>query len=90
MVLPSRISCTRSGDTSSWSKVPSSRSRAIDRPVTISPISTAITAIRFGTMNHCVSSAGLNQKRGTAESVPFATPLGLAASAAMPATICEM
>ncbi len=50
--LPIRISWMRSGETISWSKVPSSRSRAIDSAVTIRPISSAMLAIRFGTMNH--------------------------------------
>ncbi len=50
--LPSMISLVRSGDTNNWSNVPSSRSRAIERAVTISPVSSAMLAMRFGTMNH--------------------------------------
>ncbi len=40
------------GDTTSWSNVPSSRSRAMESAVTMRPMSSAMLAIRFGTMNH--------------------------------------
>ncbi len=52
MVLPSRISWTRSGETMSWSNVPSSRSRATESAVTTRPMSSAMRAMSPGTVNH--------------------------------------
>ena len=51
VTLPARISYVRSGDTANWSNVPSSRSRAMDWPVTDSTDSAAIVTIRAGIVN---------------------------------------
>ena len=64
-VLPIRISIGCNGDTNNCSKVPSSRSRAIDSAVTINPISAVSTATIAGTVFHNVSKFGLNQARLT-------------------------
>ena len=61
--LPSRISPGVYGATRSWSKVPSSRSRAMESaPERMELISTS-TAMRPGTMNQRVMRLGLNQAR---------------------------
>ena len=54
-----------SGETSSWSNVPCSRSRAIDSAVTIRLPSVVMIATSTGSMNHRYSRFGLNQLRTT-------------------------
>ena len=61
--LPMRISTGLSGVTSSWSKVPASRSRATERAVTTRVTIMASRAMIPGTMNHWLSRLGLNQAR---------------------------
>lgn len=58
--LPRRISLGVYGATRSWSKVPSSRSRAIDKEPDRTELMSIRTAIRPGTMNHRVMRLGLN------------------------------
>jgi hypothetical protein len=49
--LEMMISGVEVGDTSNWSKVPSSRSRAIDNEVMSSELNSARMPVRPGTMN---------------------------------------
>ncbi len=65
IVLPMMISAGDSGETSSCSKVPSSRSRATDSAVTISPMSVVRMATSAGTVLQVGSRFGLNQTRAT-------------------------
>src|SRR3546814_917369 len=59
--LDTMISNVEVGDTINWSKVPSSRSRAIDSDVSISALKNARMPTRPGTMNHRQTRWGLNQ-----------------------------
>ena len=63
MSLARAISVGVAGETSSWSKVPASRSRAMDRPVTTSPSMKLSMPMRLGRKNHWNSKLGLNQLR---------------------------
>jgi len=72
--LPSRISPGVYGATRSWSKVPSSRSRAMERAPERMELMSTSTAMRPGTMNQRVMRLGLNQARdsiSTGEAPPF-------------------
>ena len=61
--FPIRISTGRSGVTSSWSKVPSSRSRASERAVTRVDRIRVMVPTSPGMKNHRLSRFGLNQLR---------------------------
>ena len=65
--LPMRICSGVSGVTSSWSKVPCSRSRATDRAASISVCNMLSEAISAGMMFQRDSRLGLNQARRTTE-----------------------
>ena len=72
--LPSRISPGVYGATRSWSKVPSSRSRAMESAPERMELMSTSTAMRPGTMNQRVMRLGLNQARdsvSTGEEPPF-------------------
>src|SRR3546814_8116640 len=71
--LDRMISGVEVGETSNWSKVPSSRSRAIDSEVMSSALKNARMPERPGTMNQRYVRLGLNQLRtatGVAGPVP--------------------
>src|SRR3546814_5266584 len=61
--LDRMISGVEVGETSNWSKVPSSRSRAIDSEVMSSALKNARMPERPGTMNQRYVRLGLNQLR---------------------------
>src|SRR3546814_9598073 len=61
--LDRMISGGEVGETSNWSKVPSSRSRAIDSEVMSSALKNARMPERPGTMNQRYVRLGLNQLR---------------------------
>ena len=61
--LPAMISAGRNGVTSSWSKVPCSRSRATDMAVSSSVCISVSVPIRLGIMFQRVSRLGLYQAR---------------------------
>lgn len=87
MPLPSRISPGLYGATRSWSKVPSSRSRAMESAPERMELIRARTAMRPGTMNQRVMRLGLNQERAsisTGEAPPFLA----VRSAPKPEAIC--
>ena len=63
MDLPIRISTGRSGVTSSWSKVPASRSRATESEVTTRVTTRVSSPTIPGTMNQRDSRLGLYQGR---------------------------
>ena len=65
MALPAMISTGRNGVTSSWSKVPSSRSRATDMAVSSSVCISVSVPISAGIMFQRVSRLGLYQARAT-------------------------
>ncbi len=61
--LPTRISTGRNGVTSSWSKVPCSRSRATESAVVSMVTSSVMTPMIPGMKNQRLSRLGLNQAR---------------------------
>ena len=63
--LCARATVRESGDTSRWSNVPISRSRATESPVIIKPISVVRIATSPGTVLHLGSRFSLNQTRST-------------------------
>ena len=87
-VLPMRISFEDKGETRSWSKVPSSRSRATERAVNRSVTTTDNIETRKDNVNHKYSKFGLNQLRLTTliEAPPAPIETFLASKSV---TICE-
>ena len=87
--FPQAISTGLAGETSIWSNVPSSRSRATVRPVMIIPIKKLIVPIRFGRMNQRKSAPcpqrALSSSTSTREGLAC-TKAGVAV--ASPCTIC--